>query len=160
MKLSCHKCKRLLTESLVYVPLKFATFNGDRRLLNEKSIFDYFTYGSVENSDSYENDLYVERKMKKGIFFISRKRPAMMLRFKDDDMPGVIFNKINPMIVVGKKSILEGVIPPFKRGYGCCDYSMGEPLECSCGTHLGNMYLDCYEDENIEFIPEKVDRVY
>jgi hypothetical protein len=64
------------------------------------------------------------------------------------------------MIVCSKLSVLDGVIPPFKRGHGCCNYSMGEELLCECGNNVGHMYLDCYEDNTVEFIEKKVTRNY
>lgn len=148
MKLHCHKCKKQLTESLVYIPLKVADFGGDIVWLNEKSIFNHWGF-----EDHYE------RKMKKGIFYISKKKPAFMNKYADEE-PAQILPKLNPMLVVGKKSILSGVIPKFKYGYGCCNYSLGEPLLCACGTKVGRMFLDCYEDEYIKFYPKKVDRNY
>lgn len=148
MKLHCHKCKKQLTESLVYVPLNMARFNGVDVLLNEKSIFDHWEYED-----------HSEIKMKKGIFFISKEKPAFMNKYADDE-PAQILPKLKPMLVVGKKSILSGVIPEFKQGFGCCDYSFGEPLLCVCGTHIGSMFLDCYEYEYVEFYPKKVDRNY
>lgn len=148
MKLHCHKCKKQLTESLVYIPLKVANLDGDAVWLNEKKIFNYEDLGD-----------YTERKMKQGIFYISKKEPAFINKYADDE-PAQLLPKIDPMLVVGKKSILSGVIPEFERGYGCCDYSLGEPLFCACGVHLGKMFLDCYEDEYIEFYPNKVDRNY
>jgi len=148
MKLHCHKCKKQLTESLVYIPLKVADFGGDVVWLNEKKLFNYEDLGD-----------YHERKMKQGVFYISKKEPAFINKYADDE-PAQLLPKIDPMIVVGKKSVLQGVVPEFKHGYGCCNYSLGEPLLCTCGVCLGKMFLDCYEDEYIEFYPNKVDRNY
>jgi hypothetical protein len=64
------------------------------------------------------------------------------------------------MIVCSQMSVLDGVIPPFKSGYGCCNYSMGRNLVCECGNHVGHMYLDCYEDNTVHFIENKVTRTY
>lgn len=149
MKLRCHKCKKELTESLVYVPLKIADFKGERVLFNKSSIFDYFG----------DNDDYLDRKMKSGIFYIRKEVKAYNHRYSDED-PSIIVRRQKPMIVVGKKSVAKGVIPKFKQGYGCCNYSLGEPLYCDCGVELGDMHLDCYEDEYVAFNSGKVDRCY
>ena len=148
MKLNCHKCKKTLTESLVYIPLKLIDTKNCYACINHKSIFE--EVGDEE---------YSQVKMRKGVFYISKNKPAFMSNWHED-YPGFIVSKEKPMIVVGKKSILSGVIPKFKYGCGCCDYSLGEPLLCACGTKVGRMFLDCYEDEYIKFYPEKVDRCY
>lgn len=63
-------------------------------------------------------------------------------------------------IVVGERSFLEGVIPSFKSGRGCCNYNMGEELFCTCGNLLGEMYLDCFKDGSVELRDGGVRRFY
>lgn len=97
--------------------------------------------------------------MKSGLFYETRNRPKENNKWHDD-RPAQIIRKIKSEFVVSEDSMCDGVIPPFKSGYGCCNYSMGEPLMCECGTHVGGMYLDCYEDKSVSLIKDKVVRVY
>ncbi len=64
------------------------------------------------------------------------------------------------VITVSELSILPNIIPPFKEGEGCCNWSMGADLKCSCGTMLGYMYLDCYEGQTIDFLTRNIVRSY
>lgn len=67
-----------------------------------------------------------------------------------------IYVSVGDMFLVSDSSVLEGIIPEFKSGHGCCNYNMGESLYCSCGSEIGEMYLDCFEDGIVEFIKGNV----
>jgi hypothetical protein len=133
----------------MYVPIKMKDKGFGLEITNTSKIFKRVN----------EQDGYWETKMREGIFYISKKESAWSNKY-DDNMPAQIIPESKPKIVVSKESILDGVIPPFNTGYGCCDYSLGEPLKCSCGVVLGGMYLDCYEDGCVKFDIKKVNRVY
>ena len=64
------------------------------------------------------------------------------------------------VITVSEKSILPNIIPPFEEGAGCCNWSMGANLKCSCGITIGYMYLDCYEGQTIDFLTKNIIRSY
>jgi len=68
--------------------------------------------------------------------------------------------KIPYRICVSGYSVLKNIIPHFKEGYGCCNWSFGEPLKCTCGNTLGEMYLDCYETKEVKFNPKSIERYY
>jgi len=73
------------------------------------------------------------------------------------------FNRVHhspASIYIGGSDILKGVIPLFKQGYGCCNWSMGEDLHCTCGRVIGKMHLDCYEYKVVQFLEKEVVRYY
>lgn len=147
MKLSCSKCQKILTEDLRPFKIK------------------QVAYGMIENWDDMLDDPaddgdFTQQKMKAGIFF-DYKGCTFNWTSKDNGMKGY-FNviKYKPYIGVSEKSILEGVIPPYEIGCGCCNWSMGETLTCECGNKLGEMSLDCWEFGHVDFNPKKVNRVY
>lgn len=148
MKLACKKCHKTLTDDLFQLKLKF---NSKGYIKN--------AWENVAPPIEDPEDLYFDDyKMKPGMFFIDRRIPAYNPR--QFVHVGNARKKEPIQYTVSEKSILGGVIPPFKRGYGCCNYSMGEPLSCECGTILGSMHLDCYELGLVNLFSSAVDRVY
>lgn len=144
MKLHCAKCNKQLTHDLYKVSV--SRLKGV--VLNINDIWHKDTGCDYPRSD-----------MKSGLFYETRNRPKDNNKW-NDDRPAQILRKIKSEFVVAEGSMCDGVIPPFKSGYGCCNYSMGEPLICECGTNIGGMYLDCYEDKSVSLIKDKVIRVY
>lgn len=144
MKLHCAKCNKQLTHDLYKVSV--SRLNGV--VLNINDIWHKDTECDYPRSD-----------IKSGLFYETRNRPKENNKWHYDK-PAQIIRKIKSEFVVSEASMCDGVIPPFKSGYGCCNYSMGEPLMCECGNHVGSMYLDCYEDKSVHLIKENVVRVY
>lgn len=62
-------------------------------------------------------------------------------------------------ILVNKNDLIEDIIPEFKEGFGCCDWSM-EDLYCSCGNFLGEMNFDCYLLGTMDFKQKNIIRLY
>lgn len=148
MKLLCSKCKKVLTRDLYPVSVKWGTsIFGRKIVVNTSDVFDI------------TGEFPTECKVKSGLFFLTKGEPAHSNKW-DDQYPAIIIPKTKPSLVVSRNSILDGIIPKFKPGYGCCDYSMGETLSCSCGNTLGDMFLDCYEDGSVQFNTKNVDRHY
>jgi hypothetical protein len=157
MKLQCSKCKKTLTEDLYQVKVVWeeSRLSGRKLVKNSGAVFD--TTGGIVDEDG---DVYFqEYKVKRGLFFKRRGDKASANKFCDDT-PAQILKATEDTLVVSEKSVLEGIIPAFISGYGCCGYSMGEPLKCSCGHTIGEMFLDCYEEGKVDFIEKHVDRVY
>ncbi len=152
MKLKCSKCSTLLTQDLYYQRVSFDKHG-------------YLTKGSlskIHTSDHGISYSQQEKRMKKGLFYIRKASPAYN---RDFEVHGIlnyfqVVKASEKRIVVGERSFLEGVIPPFKSGYGCCNYNMGEELFCECGNLLGEMYLDCFEDGGVGLRDSGVRRVY
>ena len=146
MKLLCGKCSQPLTIDLYKKKVHWVKYFYRFLVKNHKDIFD--NHGRI----------------KKGLFFYSKSSPSMMNYVESYDNPDkyekYIIKKEPSLIVIGMPSLLDGIIPEFKTGYGCCHYSMGENLYCECGQHLGHMYLDCYEDGSVEFITKNVELKY
>ena len=155
MKLSCSKCKKILTTDLRPVKVHYKP-NG--YIMNIGTIFNSTTkeYGLDPEDIIYDKDF---SDMKSGIFFLSRGEAAWNNKYCEDSPAQIIPRKL-PEIVVGGSSIVEGVIPPYYTGCGCCNHGFGSPLRCSCGNLLGGMSLDCFELDTVEFIMKNVDRVY
>lgn len=165
MKLCCSKCKKLLTSDLYPVKLRFTKHGGiDKRDIRKAYNRSY---------DGYD---YSRLSMKSGLFYVEKSKPKYNHTYKDaygvegkseafeiyGEIPHlhVVVKSTPEYIVVGRPSILENIIPKYKTGVGCCDYSMGWWLVCECGSKLGEMYLDCYETNKVKFYSKKVDRVY
>lgn len=106
-----------------------------------------------ERPESYRDFIF-----KKGTFKVHKKQPAINNKY-DDKKPAQILKKSQKKIEISVNDfILE--IPPMPNGYGCCNWSFGAKLHCSCGNLLGYMYLDCYEPKSIELIDKNVIRKY
>tara|TARA_A100001391_G_scaffold141360_1_gene99221 strand:+ start:2400 stop:2918 length:519 start_codon:yes stop_codon:yes gene_type:complete len=172
MKLKCNCCNKQLTQDMYPVSYKH---------YDTKKVWEKITYTeTVDFGDGVTED-YIEtnRTFKKGVFVL--KPVTKKYNWTVLDMYGYIskleakadhnvsktdlsynrtFGGSGKRFIVGKASVLDNIIPPFKSGYGCCNWSMGRKLTCSCGNTLGEMYLDCYEDGVVEFYVNKVDRVY
>lgn len=170
MKLHCAKCNKQLTHDLYKVSVSrlkgvilnvSAIWNKDKPVYEttdvEEDLGDGRTVTILDETDNIVGWEY--SNMKSGLFYETRNRPKENNKWHDDK-PAQIICKIKSEFVVAEDSMCDGVIPPFKSGYGCCNYSMGEPLMCECGNHVGSMYLDCYEDKSVSLIKDKVVRVY
>lgn len=145
MKIACNKCKKILTEDLYKVSVKWgAGLFGGKVILNEKQVYDIYNY-----------DGFTEGKVKKGLFYEIPAYQAVNNKYAED-CPAQILRATPKILSVGENSILDGVIPEFISGYGCCNYSMGEPLNCSCGHTVGNMFLDCYETGRVGFVQKNI----
>ena len=159
MKLQCNKCNKQLTTDLYPVKVKYKSMLPYyNKILNLKDIF-------VKEREVYEDmngKEYVEynfTSMKGGIFYMSKPKPMWNNKW-DEERPAQIVRATKNMLVVGESSILEGIVPPYYTGCGCCNHSMGEELTCECGNTLGKMYLDCHEDKTVYFYPKAVRRYY
>lgn len=152
MKIKCNKCKTLLTEDLYYAKVSYDKYN----YLTKNSMKKVMT---TEHGVSYSQNEY---RMKKGLFYIMKASPAYNRDFNVHGIPNYsqVVKASEKRIVVGERSFLEGVIPLFKSGHGCCNYNMGEELFCGCGNILGEMHLDCFEDGRVELREGGVMRVY
>lgn len=159
MKLKCKHCEKLLTTDLY--PVKVIE-NNSGYYTNLKDIYDkdepVYEY-DFEDEEKEELVGYTYGNMKKGIFYLIKAERSWNNKW-DEDRPAQIIKKTPTQIVVGQGSILNDIIPTFKSGHGCCNYSMGEVLYCECGNKLGGMYLDCYESKHINFIENNVVRFY
>ena len=150
MRLSCGRRKKLLTEDLLKFSVKY------KKLKNGTVISKNLNDALDISSDDY----YPSKKMKKGIFYTSRKQ-VLGWGLSMHGMKGYQRTFVSmPAIFVSEKSILSGIIPQMVSGGGCCNWSSGKPPICGCGNSLGEMYLDCYEFGEIRFNIKKVDRVY
>lgn len=149
MKLLCRGCEKPLTENLYYASTAWRMDSFmDMSLVKPTKVYAY-------SNDGLPND----REVKRGLFFVTPTTPKQNHIFSDDE-PTIIIPKKHPRIVVSRHSILDGIIPKFIDGGGCCDWSMGHPLKCSCGIMLGGMRLDCYESNSVHFNPRNVTRSY
>ena len=176
MKINCNKCNKQLTKDLYQVPYKY--FNSEYGM--SRRVWDKETY--VEKWEDADGELHENEEtnysFKRGIFIIKPKVRRYSWTYKDTsgvdskqeyikeygDDGGQHYHRViggDPQVIIcSGDSVLEGVIPKFKRGYGCCNYSMGHYLKCECGNTVGHMYLDCYEDNTVSFIEKKIMRTY
>lgn len=96
---------------------------------------------NVDNEEYYWRDRRYQ--VKKGSCIIERK-----------DFWGDRVIRVNP------NDTLKDWIPPFKQGWGCCDYH-GLELKCpKCNTTVATADLDCWMDRNVKFFEKNVTRVY
>jgi hypothetical protein len=102
---------------------------------------------------------YFELFIPKGTFVI-QKKSVYSWNEKDSGLNSIDVIKTNQRLVVPAESILDGIVPPFKEGAGCCDYSLGYNLKCRCSKLIGEMYLDCHEENVVKFIPKNIVRSY
>jgi hypothetical protein len=107
--------------------------------------------------NAYRN--YFELFIPKGTFGI-QKKSIYSWSEKDSGLSGLDVIQINKRLVVPAESILNGIVPPFKEGAGCCNYSAGCNLKCTCSKLIGEMHLDCYEENVVKFIPKNIVRSY
>jgi len=152
MKLKCSKCSTLLTQDLYYQKVSFDKHG-------------YLTKGSLSKIHTSDHGISYSQsdfRMKKGVFYIKKASPAYNRDFEVHGIEGYfqVVKSSEKRLVVGERSFLEGVIPLFKTGHGCCNYNMGEELFCGCGNLLGEMYLDCFEDGSVEMRGGGVRRCY
>lgn len=160
MILRC-KCGKYLTEDLYPVNPKY---NKHGYTTNSK-MFEKSTeeecYTTDEKGDPVQEVYTQKGRFKKGIFVKLRSHKYNW----DFSCSGIkdyfAVVKKPARIAVSENSILHGIIPPFKSGYGCCNWSMGHELLCpDCQSVLGGLHLDCYEDGAIDFLEKAVVRVY
>lgn len=167
MKLQCHKCQKNLTVDLL--PVK-----------SYRKMFEY-EWG-VDHIDM-EGDVYydwIKSPNPRRVVFVNKTKPYAWtwkdylgvdtkqeaIDFYGEKEANLAFSmynmiKSNPAhFIVHEDDMVEGVIPPFEEGGGCCNWSLGELLECECGTVLGEMNLDCYEDQTVHLYENSVRRVY
>jgi hypothetical protein len=71
------------------------------------------------------------------------------------------FSEINQKIIqINPNNVIEGIIPKFKTGGGCCDWH-GLSIKCpSCNKEVATANLDCWQDKNVTFYENKVTRKY
>lgn len=152
MKIKCSKCSALLTQDLYYAKVAY----DKHHFLTQPSMKKVMT---TDHGISYSQSDF---RMKRGLFYIKKASPAYNRDFNVHGIPNYfqVVKASEGSIVVGEGSFLEGVIPPFKSGHGCCNYNMGEELFCECGNLLGEMYLDCFEDGRVELREGGVGRCY
>lgn len=160
MKLLC-KCGKCLTEDLYQINPKY---NKDGRTTNNR-MFNKGTKEIIEytnlKGEKCEDVWYERGKFKKGIFVNFRAFKENWNRSEHDISGYMIVLKKPKRIGVSPKSIIKGIIPTFKSGYGCCNWSGGQELYCpDCNNLLGYMFLDCYEDQVVEFLDKSVIRYY
>ena len=117
--------------------------------------------GKAVYSIKQVDDDFFDYFFKEGVFTIQKKR-QFCIKFESDEGFGQYQTTVTipERICVAENSVLKGVIPPFKEGHGCCNWSFGEPLHCKCGNEIGQLYLDCYEVGKVSFIPKSVHRCY
>jgi hypothetical protein len=152
MKIKCGKCKTLLTEDLYYAKVSYDKYH----FLTPSSMKKVMT---TDHGIPYDQNDY---RMKKGLFYIRKGLPSFNRTYDYHGIEGYykVVKATKDTLVVGERSLLEGVVPPFQSGYGCCNYNMGEELLCKCGNTLGEMYLDCFESGVVYLKEESVDRCY
>jgi len=156
MKLCCNKCKKILTTDLRPVKVQWDKWGY---IVNKYDVFHKKSSKWYDpEGDSHE--YYEAGNMKGGIFYETKKEHYNHTP-EDSGIDGYYkVIKKDSKIVVSGTSVLEDIIPPFKDGWGCCNWSLGKSLECGCGNTLGEMYLDCYEDYSILFNKKSTERVY
>ena len=136
-------------------------FTNDLRPVKKyicETVFETFQDQGEDGSDLVE-------KRKKYTFpsggFMLQKKKKYAWTEEDSGIEGYYaIIHVPERIIVHKNDILDGVIPKFISGYGCCNWSFGYELKCKCGKVVANMYLDCYESGVIKFDPKKVVRSY
>ena len=161
MKLCCNKCKNILTKDMYYVPRpKGPPFTNKT----------WFRVWEGSMSEGY----YI----KDGLFYIKPYEKKYSWTYKDSSCVDSkkeylesygddghqhyhsVLGGSPETIICGEGNVLEGIIPPFKEGHGCCNWSNGASLLCKCGNKVGKMYLDCYEEGIVKFLTSNTDRVY
>ncbi|UZV41091.1 hypothetical protein vBVpaMR16F_25 [Vibrio phage vB_VpaM_R16F] len=162
MKLKCGKCNKPLTTDLrpVKVRWKYNPLMKSYYVSNPKAVFTYKTEVFETMEGEHQEDVIMIDRMKKGIFYLTK---PLKYNWTPEDCGIEKYYRVHnekQKIVVSELSLVKDVVPPFKQGYGCCNYSMGEPLKCNCGSLLGEMYLDCYETGQVMFDIKKVIRDY
>lgn len=160
MKLHC-RCGKCLTEDLYPVNPKY---DKQGRTTNnkmfEKSIEEE-CYTTNENGDPVQEIYTHHGRFKKGIFVKLRSHKYNWHAGMSGIEGYFVVVKKPARIAVPENSILQGIIPPFKSGYGCCNWGMGQELFChECSALLGELHLDCYEDGVVEFLEKAVVRNY
>lgn len=171
MKLRCSKCNKQLTQDMYMVPYKS---HLSKRVWDKQSYTERWEDGDGILHETEE----IEYTFKRGVCYFKPRERKYSWTYRDangvdnkkeyidvnGDDGGQHYHRVlgghSAKIVCSDSSVLEGVIPEFKRGHGCCNYSMGHYLLCSCGNRVVHMYLDCYEDKTVEFIENNVVRSY
>lgn len=141
----CSQCKKPITNS---------------NLRPYKKRYKRISY-TQKNKDKYDTRKIVIKKKKNII-------PTFSVPFDENFNTVFMYNNIfmvtkNKNIkfyCLSSSNILPNIIPPLESGHGCCNWSFGELLSCSCGNVIGKMYLDCYEDSSVELFFKHVEPVY
>lgn len=160
MKLHC-RCGKCLTEDLYPVNPKY---DKQGRTTNNKMFEktkEVKYYDTNEEGDPVQEVYESHGRFKKGIF-VKLRSHHYNWNFDHSGIKGYFAVIQKPeRIAVSENSILSGIIPPFKAGYGCCNWSMGHELFCpDCQNVIGGLHLDCYEDGVVEFLERAVVRNY
>lgn len=156
MRFHCHKCNKVLTQDL------YPASAWNKKIITEEYEIGIDT-GETEFVDeivyelpfgTYQTKHYLQKR--KGHTRVSYLDP----NFFDNNYATPYRLKNLRTALVGETSFVEHVIPPYRTGCGCCNWSMGDDLYCQCDTLLGFMYLDCYEDKVVELIEGNCKRTY
>ena len=99
-----------------------------------------------------------DSKMTTGYFKLLKGKPSYNNKWSDNE-PAQVIKALPKRIMVPEGSIMDGVVPHFREGHGCCNYHGGD-LKCSCGNVLGWMDLDCWQLGSVDFYEKAVVRVY
>lgn len=163
MKLKGDKCKTTLIKDLRPVKVKF---DKEGYIFNKWQVWSRIPDKYHDPEIDGEIIPLVYGNMKEGIFYQSKKEvwnnKIEPWGDEDDTQVGNYLRVItlSPKIVISGDSLLDGVIPPFQEGWGCCNWSSGR-LHCpTCNIEIGIMHLDCYEDYSVRFYVKKVERCY
>lgn len=162
MKLKCNKCKTVLTKDLRPVKVKF---DKDGYIFNKWQVWTRIPDKYHDPEIDGEIIPLVYGNMKTGIFYQSKKdvwNNRIEPYGEEDSQVGNYLRVItlSPKIVVSGDSLLDEIIPPFEKGWGCCNWSGGRLCCPTCNTEVGIMHLDCYEDYSVRFDVNKVERCY
>lgn len=165
MKLKCRHCNKVLTDDLYPVNKhEYLTSSNKSSDKGYSKDVEILTPGGESCDPPYIVRDYIQPKFNKGIFVIlPHEAYYNKIDYKEDMGSRRNYTRMihtPKRILVSGKSVIQGVVPPFKSGHGCCGYSMGEELTCECGKIIAQMHLDCYEDGTVDFIDSEVIRVY
>ena len=110
------------------------------------------------NSIEVNDEDYPGAKWRPGFFKEYKKVPYENNKWSLTKPAQIVRGQPAVISVAEEDVVLE--IPPMIKGYGCCNWSFGSKLKCSCGNTVAMMYLDCYEDKSVDFIEDNVVRSY
>ena len=103
--------------------------------------------------------LITANKMKTGFFRLLKRTPSYNNKWSEDH-PAQIMKALPKRIMIPEGNILDGVIPEYYTGCGCCHHDGGE-LKCTeCGRVIGWMSLDCWQLGSVDFYEKNVVRYY
>lgn len=135
MKLLCRKCQYPLTRRSLYPAKDWIQYTR---------ILETISNGNEDDDFIYER---IQHAVPVGSFLIEKESYWLS--------PGEKFN-----FIINPVDVIENLVPPFKRGGGCCDW-YGAQLNCpSCGKEVGEANLDCHQSKHVMFPESKVIRSY